>query len=168
MKLLSLLLLLIGGFLFVPSTSDAMCYYNRDSDCEFIVRWRPSAIFAGDQKWKVAKGDRKCSVDNSGKINLNRGVTAMTEVGLSIVYEPGPSGTPKIFPKCTSNAHIEDHGWASLYLTSDSKTPDECGCGLAGANFSDACETDEQALDEAINDELECRIYDDAGHEIYP
>jgi hypothetical protein len=170
MKLLSLLLLLIGGVgvLFAPSSANGMCYYNRNSDCEYIVRWRPSAIFAGDQKWKVAKGDRKCSADNDGKINLNRGVVARTEVGLSIVFLPGPSGSPKIFPECTSNAEIEDHGWASLYTTSEYDSEAGCGCGLAGADFENACESDEKTLDQPNNHGFECLILNDDGKKIYP
>lgn len=180
MKLLSLFLLLMAGVLFAPSSSEAMCYYNkRDAACTYNVRWRPSGIFSPDQLWTVVEGDRKCSVDNDGKINLVRFVSTDGKcfddcVINSIINAPDPGNSNydvTIFPKCFSNAHIEDHGWVELYTTSEYSHELGCGCGNwvdLQDNIKGACPDIGAAQDANNNDGFECRIYNDDGHEIYP
>jgi len=118
-----------------------MCYYNRDVDCpddlgmngtsSFQVRWRPAAIFADDQIWTVQKGEKKCSPGDSGKVETTR-ITGDPNTGV-MANVPNVSVTKydvNIFPKCYSNAHIEEHGWASLYTYSEYDSEAGCGCGV--------------------------------------
>lgn len=178
MKILSILALLAALISFLPSSADAMCYYNRDADCTFNVRWRPSGIFSPDQLWTVVKGDRKCSVDDDGKIDLVRFIannSCFDDCVINAVINAPDPGSQNfdvtIFPKCTSNAHIEDHGWASLYTASEYKHELGCGCGnwvYLQDNIKGACIDIGKAQIAVNNDGFECLIYDDAGHEIYP
>ena len=178
MKILLILVVLTAGFIFTPSSADAMCYYNRNVDCEFNVRWRPAAVFDTDSLWRVVKGDRKCSVDNDGKIDLIRFVVDQNGcfdncVINGVINVPDPGGGMQfdvpIFPKCSSNAKIEDHGWASLYLSSDYKPELGCGCGnWIEGDIKGACPDIGKAQEALNNDGFECLIFDDAGKKIFP
>jgi len=165
MKILTILLLIAAVYTLLPSSADAMCYYNRNSDCVYMVRWRPAAIFAGDKLWTVEKGERKCDVDSDGKLDLTRSI----RVELSPEFLPMAGNEVTVFPDCTGNAKVEEHGWVSLYIK-DGYSSDECGCGLASSALPDGKDfcTIDNIKDQHNNDKVECLIYDDAGHKIYP
>lgn len=180
MKTLLFISLVVAGFIFTPSSSEAMCYYNRNVDCLYNVRWRPHAFFASDKLWQVKKGERMCDVDSDGKLDLTRFVANDGQgcidncVINSIASVPEPGGGTygvTIFPKCTSNAKVEEHGWVSLYLSSDYDSSAGCGCG----NWADfdqgikgACIDIGKAEIAENNNGFECLIYNDDGKKVYP
>lgn len=170
MKILSILLIIVALFPFLPSSADAMCYYNRDSDCVYMVRWRPAAIFVSDKLWTVEKGDRKCDVDSDGKLDLTRSIRDV----LSVLFLPMAGNEVTVFPDCTGNRKVEEHGWVSLFIK-DGYNSDDCGCGLASSSLpdgDDVCTTatgqPNTITDQANNDKVECLIFDDDGKKIYP